>query len=234
MTADFSILEGVHNRYFETDTVLMFNPVRFQTNRDYDSVVWTIGNDPRRFTAAQVGLFFDREYARLPIRLIVYSRPNLDCHPTDDGRDTITKYLTVIPARSPSHVSLGFNGNYFGRTDENPNDTFTVRIKYYYDPRMNGDYVNGYLTVNNLLKGYQPSAPLYEERRTDAFPRAGFMVDAMGATSFWKNDVDYYDPGHKSISGYGYLKGRDSLIIEFKYMEVFPVTKYGVFRGIRR
>lgn len=130
VTARFIMGERITNSGYEqidtlvlSDTVLTWSSVEFRAPKGYDRYEWKIGFDERTFTDSVVALRFPDPVSSLPIRLIVQDEPNTTCFPEDDGIDTLTQYLTVVPIDS----SVVF-GRYQGYLESNPADTFTVSV----------------------------------------------------------------------------------------------------------
>ena len=103
----------------------------------YTSYEWRVGNDPRVFTQKSFGLGFNTAnlYGTVPVRLIARRPPNLACFAKDDGVDTLTKSLTIVPYALATSPILG---RFRGANLDAPADTFTVRILVEPDRRLPG------------------------------------------------------------------------------------------------
>ncbi|GAB4403079.1 MAG: hypothetical protein OHK0053_27600 [Microscillaceae bacterium] len=113
-------------RYFEVDTIGALNNhfIRF-TAKDKlaDSYEWVVGSDPRVYTTRSFSLQFTQGFGNVPVRLIVKKAPNNACFPEDDGIDTLTKVLHVLP-----YGQMPIIGEYEGYNLSNPSKIFTIKI----------------------------------------------------------------------------------------------------------
>ncbi len=81
------------------------------------------------------------------ITLVAKKKPLTTCFPTDDGIDSITKYLQVRDI-----LESPVKGRYFGYYKSNPKDTATVTIKVAFEKdRFDNNIYN--LTISNINKG---------------------------------------------------------------------------------
>ena len=191
------------------DTVYNNQPVTFVgPGAPYTAYEWLVGPSTRR-TAQTFALSFDaKTRGNIPVRLIARRPPNTACFPHDDGIDTLTQILTLMPnqARSPIY------GKFQGANRSSPRDTFTVRV--YQGPNFDhpnnpaADLTN-YLT--NLPKGCQ--TPYFE----------------IGLA--WRG-VHFASGGCKDSNGMGYLIGHDSIRIVYTPQYIPPVVEE-VFLGKR-
>jgi hypothetical protein len=106
--------------YIETDTALRGNFVRFRAAQLADRYEWHVGSDPRVFNSQEFRLFF-QDPTQLLITLIVERKANTDCFPNDDGLDTLTKRLVIVPKEQSAIV-----GTYRGSTTANPNEIYEL------------------------------------------------------------------------------------------------------------
>jgi len=109
------------------DTAILGDVTFAGPGAPYTAWEWQVGNDPRSFTRQRFSLFFGTptQYRTYSVRLIARRPPNVACFAKDDGVDTLTKVLTLMPygmATSP------IVGRFHGANLDAPADTFTVRI----------------------------------------------------------------------------------------------------------
>ena len=119
------------------DTAILGDVAFVGPGAPYTTYEWQVGTDPRVFTQKRFGLFFGTAnlYRTIPVRLIARRPPNLACFAKDDGVDTLTKALTIMPYASASSPILG---RFHGANLDAPADTFTVRITAEPDRRFPG------------------------------------------------------------------------------------------------
>ena len=166
----------------------------------YTAWDWQVGSALNTRNVQQFALRFDDvTTGPISVRLIARRPPNTACFPHDDGVDTLTKVLTLVPfkdSRAPirdPHAPI--YGKFQGATTDAPRDTFTVRIyqginfDYPTDPTAPpSDY------ISNLPKGCSRSNYLnYLSWRS-------IFID----TNFCTSD-----------QGTGYLTSRDSIRISY-------------------
>ena len=209
----FRFLEGFGTP--TPDTAYSHQNITFEgPGKPYTSYEWQIGTDARAFTQQKVTLYFqDGEAGSYPVRLIARRPPNTACFPKDDGVDTLTKVLTLMPTTTKSPLL----GKYLGANTDAPSDTFTIRIykaPYYVYP--NDPAYPPYTYLRNLSKGC--TSPYF----------------VVGQT--WRGiDFDYGGDDfscHTEV-GTGYLTTNDSIRISYERNEVYPERKKHVFLGKR-
>jgi len=140
VSADFLMGEMYGNQFIQLDTIAMpinysnGNPQNFDytntvqvyfsaKNKKADSYEWQVGNNLISQTESDFSLYFDDTIGSISVRLIVRSKPNSICFPSDDGVDTIIKTLT-IKNKSPHPIV----GKYYGYNTNDPLNTFTIEI----------------------------------------------------------------------------------------------------------
>lgn len=182
----------------------------------YTAYEWLIGPVTRR-NKQQFALSFDsKTVGNITVRLIARRPPNLSCFAHDDGIDTLTKVLTLVPFIDPTvplrNPRAPIYGKFHGANRSTPQDTFTVRIyqgvsyDYPHDPTAPPtDY------VGNIPKGCKK--PYYESYLGW---RGVFM--SLG--------------GCYGLQGSGYIVGRDSIRITYKTLKQSAVVDE-VFLGRR-
>jgi hypothetical protein len=91
-------------RKTDTDTAYAEGNVRFYAVEENAEYTWYIGSEVLH--EREVYRYFDNSTvgAPIPITLVVRKTPNNICLPNDDGYDSVTRYLTMVPS---------FNDNFF-------------------------------------------------------------------------------------------------------------------------
>lgn len=149
----------INKVFVETDTIHFYvnyfegNPDDFnvmQTKVDFVadckdaiSYKWQVGNNAIQQTTKSFSLLFDDTLGTIPVTLIVQAKPNLICNPTDDGIDTITKFLTL-----KVFDEFPLKGKYEGTSSNNPASKFIIEI----DTFMTSSYQIRY-GIKNLPNG---------------------------------------------------------------------------------
>lgn len=123
----FTIQNNINNNFFECDTIFP-SVVRFTASQVYSSAKWKIGTDPRSFTKTSFDLTFPSTSTGSVVIQCIGTRPiNTVCIPHDDGIDTLTKVLTIMPLDEfAPHAAI--EGKFLGSTTDAVSDTFVVRI----------------------------------------------------------------------------------------------------------
>ncbi|GAA4006892.1 hypothetical protein GCM10022408_18450 [Hymenobacter fastidiosus] len=191
------------------DTAYNDQPMAFEgPEKPYTSYQWLIGPVDER-TGRRIGVSFDDQtLGSIPVRLIATRPPNLACFPKDDGVDTLTKTLTLVPnddLRAPIY------GKFQGANLDAPADTFSVRIYsgpdwQFPDSPKPLDYLVG------IPKGCRVP-----------YRNIGITWRGVRATSGGCSSI----PINK-----GYLTTRDSIRLEYR-AEVSPTIIDRVFVGKR-
>ncbi|MFD2785652.1 hypothetical protein [Hymenobacter rubripertinctus] len=181
----------------------------------YTSYEWRVGNDARVFTDRQFSLYFyEKDAGDYRVRLIARRPPNTKCFPNDDGVDTLTKVLSLVPR---SFRKGPIYGKFQGSTTDAPRDTFTIRIFQGLDPYNVGSPIQ-YDFLRNLSRGCQ--SPYFT---------LGLTWRAI-QFNYGRNDFSCL-----TESGIGYLTTRDSIRVDYSQFENDRSLKRinRVFRGKR-
>lgn len=195
----FKMREQVGNQFFETDSTYP-RTLSFRAPRTYTTFRWKIGNDPKVFTDSSFTLEFTQAVGTIPIQLIATRALNTTCFPHDDGVDTLTKSLTILPL-DPQQPHAAIEGKYLGATLDAPQDTFTVRVytaPVPYSPQDRGIF------LKNLNKGCQGTA----------------MSIVGGYRSIVFNQGNFAGDGCKQVAGVGFLDPLDRNKIRFVYSQI--------------
>lgn len=165
----------------------------------YTTYEWTVGSDARVFTQRRFSLYFPESLTgSFPVRLVARRPANLRCFPKDDGVDTLTRVLTLMPLYDRS---APIYGRFQGSNADAPRDTFTIRVFRGADPYNPGGPLP-YDFLRNLSRGCQ--SPYY----------------TIGLT--WRGISFNYgrnDYGCLTEGGAGYLTTRDSIRVIYSQFE---------------
>jgi hypothetical protein len=117
----------------QEDTFYLGTSIVFTAlQEDALSYEWKIGDDDRTFTEQEFSLDFNPSDSvslfnrPVPIQLIVTRTPNTACFPTDDGIDTLTKYIYFVSRHEVTHKK--FVGTWVGSLDAEPDDIYEIEI----------------------------------------------------------------------------------------------------------
>lgn len=127
LVPSITIYEGNYmakNQFLVKDTVLHTNDITFEAPEGFAGYSWRIGSDEREINERTVTFWFPQDVVgRLPIVLIV--RNPIECGDYSQEYDTLFRHIYFKKRFEASIV-----GEYFGANDDDPLDTFTVRILY--------------------------------------------------------------------------------------------------------
>jgi hypothetical protein len=228
VTAAFTIadLSGSDHPFwikYDCDTVLNSSVLFEAKERNADSYEWTIGSQTITTRDVIRGNFPRGE--QIPIRLIVRKKPDTSCFPSDDGIDTVVRFLYTVPiVTDPGTLIHRFDsprgGRFKGVHDDSPNDTLIITIDPYY-------FTQPDRTVYAILD----------------FPKKGCnCIRIQEHTNSYKQDEFFYAISSDCMSpggiSYIYGKNNDSLLIHYyvnhpispNYPNDRPVRK---FKGVR-
>ena len=195
------------------DTAYNNQPMAFEAPATpYTSYRWLFGQVDAR-TGRRVGISFDnRTLGQISVRLIATRPLNTACFKNDDGVDTLTKTLILVPYRDQR---APIYGRFRGANKDTPSDTFTVRI--YQGPNY------AYPTI----PAAEPSNYIVGVPKGCRKPYLDIGLTWRGITSAG---------GSGGCTGLditkGYLTTRDSLRLEYR-TQVSPTIIDKVFVGTR-
>lgn len=223
--ANFNFYEGIGDTLIQTDTVLNLH-VTFKAEEEYDKVKWLIGDDPREWTDEQFTLIF-RDTGTYKITLMVERTPNKGCFPNDDGLDTLVKYFTRLGDLGDNHPIIG---DYHGYLASNPEDTFTVNVKY--ELKWQGDPADpsdNHFFVFNINKGCMDTTYV---RRVQI--QTSYRALYLDGKDNWTFDGCYRVDGYV-IPNDNYK----AITIPFSFRDpdsppLIDIRRYDTFYGIRR
>ena len=200
------------------DTAYAKQTITFEApGAPYTAYEWQIANDPRSFTQRRFGLYFPESAAgTLAVRLIARRPTNLRCFPKDDGVDTLTQVLTLVPRYV---YRAAVYGKFLGSNADAPRDTFTVRV----------------FRAPDYTQPTDPAAAPYDYLRNLG---RGCQSPYFGIGLTWRGIFFNYgsnDYGCLVESGTGYLTTRDSIRIDYSQNESnnSPKRVNRIFKGRR-
>ncbi len=226
VSADFTINELVtsysaswmRDTSFETDSVYSTSSVKFipkQSNLEYYE--WRIGTE-----IINEKNIIRREFPEnkwITITLIVKSKPNTDCFPKDDGRDTVTKKFF-----SCGNIGLAPKwGYWFGIFDNDPRDTGTVELRWVDDKNDPKNISSGF--IFNYPKGFFPIGKYHISVQGS--------TGSGGATCFLQSEFQTNNRFGKLL---GYIDANRMLNVKFKETLLINgnvVYEYHTFKGQR-
>ena len=181
----------------------------------YTSYQWLVGQVDQR-TGRNTAVSFDNQtFGEIPVRLIAKRPPNTACFKNDDGVDTLTQTLTLMPFRDQS---APIYGKFQGANSDALRDTFTIRVyagpNYRYPTNPTAEFSN-YLV--GIPKGCR--TPYHEIGLT----WRGITASSGGCTGMNITNVNITK---------GYLTTRDSIRVEYR-TQVIPTIIDKVFVGKR-
>jgi len=179
--------------------------IKFQTNFEYDSIFWQVGNDPTIVNNSSYSVQFQNEGV-IKIRAFCYRDTNRVCFGQEDnGIDTLEKTIVLHDYREALIL-----GTYRG-TNDGESDSFNYRI--WYDTLESG-HINPYHA--GLPKDYKGIDGVKIER-----------FNIYGSTSI-SSDISEYD-------FYGRLQADGQTIKVYWRTLTFPniLGPQRVFTGIR-
>ncbi len=198
------------------DTAYSKQDITFEgPGQPYTRYEWKVGSDERAFTTRKFSLYFpENAVSPVTVRLIAHRPPNTGCFAKDDGIDTLTQVLTLVPSatyRAPIY------GEFEGSTADAPDKKFTIKVFRGPDPfpPFRG---SDYNFLSNLGQGCQ--SPYF----TVGLTWRGIYFNYGG------NDFNCL-----TESGSGYLTTRDSIRVDYSQFENATSSKRvnRIFKGKR-
>jgi hypothetical protein len=176
----------------------------------YTGYRWRIGAVDERTGRTTAVRFDDQTLGPVPVRLIATRPPNTACFKNDDGVDTLTQTLTLMPFRDQR---APIYGKFQGSHSDAPRDTFTVRI--YSGPNFSF-----------------PNNPAAEPSNYAVGLPKGCRTPYIDIGLTWRG-ITANRGGCTSLNiTKGYLTTRDSIRIEYR-TQVSPTIIDKVFLGKR-
>ena len=208
---------------YDADTILSQDAIFKAIERNADSYEWEIGADILT-TRDVVRQSFPRGET-IAIRLIVHKKPDSVCFPTDDGIDTVTRYLYVVPiidGQNREYFSP-MEGKFLGKYDDTPDESQTIKVNPFCLYPGSGGRVWEFGMFDFPKPGcdliYGPTKSAYKQRQ------------------FWYGGVSSDDC--KAPGGIIYVHGKNNDSVLIHYEEFRPVRPKDslrpvrIFRGVR-
>jgi hypothetical protein len=108
----------------------------------FDSLRWVVGNTQNTSTQREYQLLFNLPETDIDVQLTGYKKASpLNCFPSVPDVQTVRKTFSVV---APGN-NIPIAGDFWGYHTDNPNDTFTVSVRF--EPDRN------WLVMKNLPKG---------------------------------------------------------------------------------
>jgi hypothetical protein len=152
------IMPSDHTIKYETDTVISGQDVLLTCNQKTDSIWWILDDSEMREAWQQQKSFtikFATQGKPLTVKVtcVVKNNKPSKCIINDNGMDTFTRYIRVMPAldRNPSFIGT-FQGNLLSK----PDSTFIVTFKF--DSVNNKGFVYWPIWFSQLLAAPEYSA----------------------------------------------------------------------------
>jgi hypothetical protein len=126
-TAAFKVEESIQGDptnfwNYKTDTIAS-DYATFTVTSQVDSVIWKIGAGVYKSKSFTLGFLGVADKTIIPVTLIVFRKPQLDCFANDKSSDTLTKVIYITN-------SFKIFGKYKGAWQEAPLDSFIIQISY--------------------------------------------------------------------------------------------------------
>jgi hypothetical protein len=156
---NFKFLEVLNDTAFEAaDTIFLDNYVNFKADdANLSSYNWVVGNDPRVRQVRQFTLSFVNKFGSFNVNYSGTAVPNFACNPTDSGRYTKSKTLTIVEQVKKPFVTISpLVGKYRGYFLDAPAEVFTVRMEYFDSAKYNTADVGSknFYWFSNMPNGY--------------------------------------------------------------------------------
>lgn len=218
----FQMFETVLDTLLPTDTAYSQTLVSFKAGKNTYSSSWRIGNDPRVFTTESVNLVFNNPISFDATLTASYAD---ECF---NETKAVTKKFTIVSNRGD--IVSPLKGVYHGYNIDNPGDTFSTSIKYWYGVRYNW-WPDGAYSIQNLPKGYFDTT---KEINGSSRPEITGIICSNG----YKNlAIDKSgDISAQGIKGYASLiKGAtDTLVISYKVIDTNIFNQTGQINYLQK
>lgn len=211
---NINTMSVVEDSLFAEDTFLMpeygVTSVIFKVsgdNRDYDSLNWSIGSDPRIFRESEFKLTFDEfDIGEVIVSLKIWRSYN-ECHPYD----TIVGVRKSINLISRRDIGYAFEGTFEGYSENEPTNIFDVTVVNFGSYPPPTDDSQYWLHVHNLPKGCGGDGEISADNRIPSIEMASYRHFYIKSDAITTNSCN-------EIEGYGFVDSLGSnLIIDYRY-----------------
>jgi hypothetical protein len=202
-------IDGNSANFYLSSTVVSF----IANIENAISYKWQVGNNSSQQTSRSFSLTFGDTIGTILVTLIVQAKPNLICHPNDDGFDTIKKYLTLKHFKD-----FPLKGKYEGYNTLNPNSKYVVEIDTFKNPDQG--YAYGY-GIKGIIPELDNFMRFSSDYRTYSF---GGIVDATPDFQDWTYTLYKYNLNDNEFTPIVYDRKTKTIRIKYsiKKTEDFP------------
>lgn len=221
--ADFILAEKLvwEDSYFETDKINWVRDLFLRGPDGYKTYVWQVGTNMNWSTQKNAKVSFDKAEGKLKVRLIATREPMLECFPSDDGIDTVEKWIDVIENTFNKEWISPLQGSWEGKSSQYGDDIYTISFVSKDSLSSLPEYWNHFLY--NLTNGCS----------SDSWNTSpGYIAWSGGAAYTRKTDTGRCV--FKYIA-YTFPQNKDSIVVEYK-VSLSPNADYKpyIFIGKRK
>ena len=228
---NIATLSVVEDSLFEEDTFLVSREsevnVMFSvsaSDRDFDSLSWQIGSDPRTFTESTFDLWFDiYDVGVIDISLTLWRTRN-QCFP-EDSTVSVRKQIHLLSRKDNPYA---FEGAFTGYNESDPDRVFDVTVVNFGPFPPPTDDTQYWLHVHNLTEGCGGDEIL----PTNRIPE----IEMASYRYFYLNDIANTTNNCQEIRGYGRSDSAgNKLVIDYEYrITDTNETREDRFVGVRK
>jgi hypothetical protein len=218
----FKMYEQVGDSLIETNKVIKRNQVVFKAPPGkFDSVIWRVGNDPRRFTGNTIYLRFPDPISDITVTMSGYGKANTGCGFT--GQITKTQNLSVFNRDNTPAIC----GRFKGYLLDAPADTFTVLIHYVDSINCQSGFY-----ISNFPKGCTTYAPVNIFSFYCHNTGLPFESPVGYSAATMENIGALYAACGSNVTGFAKITNGNTLNISFSKNEIPKIPQ--TFIGIRQ
>ncbi len=222
VNATFKMYEQVGDSLIETNKVIKRNQVVFNAPAGkFDSVIWKVGNDPRRFNGNPIYLRFPDPLSDVVVTMTAYGKANTGCGFT--GQITKTQNLTVFDRDNSPAICGRFKGYLLNA----PTDTFTVLIHYVDSTTCQAGFY-----ISNFPKGCTTHAPVNVGSPYCHNTGLPFESPVGYSAATMENLGALYAACGSNVTGFAKITNGNTLNISFSKNELPEIKQ--TFIGIRQ
>ncbi|MEQ8706148.1 MAG: hypothetical protein RIC19_19610 [Phaeodactylibacter sp.] len=204
--------------HIPTDTILEGGILRLRALQPADSIRWQMSGDPRTWDSEELRMQFGGSES-LEISLTLWREPDTLCFPDDDGIDSLTRRLTVVP-----HPEAAIIGRYRGATDANPDEPYELEI-FWRESTPSASHATIQIT------GIHPGCNNTFDFNVITSVGSGYL-----AYAFWRGSLET-TTGCSAPQGIARLSAnRQEITVRFRMRNLENVSEFlpeTTFRGVR-
>lgn len=218
LTGDITVLESVGDTLLPSDTCYSTRLVSFQCTKNFINPQWIIGEYTYSQGVRSVNLIFPE-----PDHINITFTGHLS-----QTKDTvIKKQVTIVNASE--HISP-LVGQYLGYNTDLKNDTFRIRIEYWFGSRYMW-WLNGAYSISNLPRNYKDTTQNF-----NGYTRP--EIQGIIASTGYRN-MSFDKSGNilaSGIKGYASLKRglRDTLVINYTVLDSLKYHQNNLISYIKK